>query len=265
MVVVDLELVLHLDFAASLKVKADLKLIPAFELKCANFELSLKLELIVAAVSSVSPASGVAVSLAGLVAAIIGIIVVIEGIFVDSVLGTGLEGVIVVVNPVLVDVAAGVAIVGLKVGLVVGVVTIVDSILVDIGAHILVGASAVAGNTTMAALLTDITVVLVAFAAIMRGVSCATIATKALAEGMTTGTTTAIATIATVVTIAATSAMDTSLAVSCVEALEALTAVRGSANGAGVLIKVLGTTCTIVTVLAVELLGSTLTRFVASD
>lgn len=216
-------------------------------------------------------------SLAGLVAAIIGIVVVIEGIFVDSVLGTGLEGVIVVVNPVLVNVAAGIVIVGLEVRLVVGVVSIVDSILVDIGAHILVGAIAVAGNTTKAALLTDIIGVLVAFAAICSGVSCSTIATAATlaaSEGMTTGTTTAIATIAgaiaTVVTIASTSAMDTSLAVSCVEVLEALTAVRGSAsamtsNGAGVSIKVLATTCAIVTVLAVELLGSTLTRFVASD
>ena len=96
--------------------------------------------------------------------------------------------------------------------------------------------------------------------------SCATIAT--VVEGMATGTTTAIAAIATAVaTIAATSSTDTSLAVSCVEVLEALTAVRGSAmtNGAGVTIKVLGTTSVIVTVLAVELLGSTLTRFVASD
>ena len=166
MVVVDLELVLHLDFAASLKVKADLKLVSAFELKCANFELSLKLKLVVLAVSSISPASGVAVSLAGLVAAIVGLVVVIEGIFVDSVLGTGLEGVVVVVNPVLVNVAAVIVIVGLEVSLVVGVVSIVDSILVDIGAHILVGAIAVAGNTTKAALLADIMEVLVAFAAI---------------------------------------------------------------------------------------------------
>ena len=65
---VNLKFVSHLDFAASLKVKANLKLVSAFKFNSTNFELFLELQFAVSAVSSGSPSTRVAVSLAGLVA-----------------------------------------------------------------------------------------------------------------------------------------------------------------------------------------------------
>jgi len=65
---VDFKFVLHLDFAASLEVKADLKLISAFEFKGASFKLLLVLQFAVRAVTLSTPSTRVRVALASLVA-----------------------------------------------------------------------------------------------------------------------------------------------------------------------------------------------------
>ena len=166
MISVHLELVLHLDFAASLKVKGDLKLIPSFNFLCANFELIAKLQFAELTETLSTQASGVAVSLASFVARINCLINVIFGVLVDAILSAGLEGVVVVVNPVLVNVTTEIAVVSLEVTLVGGVVLIVASILVDVSRHILFRALSIASNTTVASLLADVFAVLVAFAAV---------------------------------------------------------------------------------------------------
>ena len=94
-----------------------------------------------------------------------GTIIIVTAVLVDAISVRPLSGLVAVVTAVLVNTATVASIEGV-VSFVAGMVSIVDSILVDIGAHILVGAIAVASNTTKAALLADIIEVLVAFAAI---------------------------------------------------------------------------------------------------
>jgi len=261
---VNLKFVSHLDFAASLKVKANLKLVSAFKFNSANFELFLELQFAVSAVSSGSPSTRVAVSLAGLVARIVGLIGVMGIVFVDAILSTSLGSVVVVVNPVLADVSALIAIIALLITLVVGSVGIVASVLVDISTHILVGAITVTSDTTVASLLADIVAVLIAFAAV------ATIATtRAVASDTTerTGRLSSVAAIAAVArsgTIGSTSTMGTSVYVTLVEGLEAYTAL-GKADISRVLSVMLGSTSSVVTNLSVELPNSRCTGCVRKD
>ena len=199
------------------------------------------------------------VSLASLVAAIKSLISVIGGIFVNAILGAGLEGIVVVVNPVLANVTAEIAVILLDVALVVGGVSIVASILVDVTTHILVGAISVASDTSEASLLADILAVLVGFAAV------ASVARVATTIGTDTRELTGrLASIATVATIALVGARDSSLFVSLVEGLEALTAL-GKGHGGGVGIELLSSAGTIVTDFTVELRGSSAERSVGKN
>ena len=263
---VNLKFVSHLDFAASLKVKANLKLVSAFKFNSANFELFLELQFAVSAVSSGSPSTRVAVSLAGLVARIVGLIGVMGIVFVDAILSTSLGSVIVVVNPVLANVSALIAIIALDITLVVGSVGIVASVLVDISTHILVGAITVTSDTTIASLLADIVSVLILFAI----ATIATVATtRAVASDTTerTGRLSSVAAIATVArsgTIGSSNAMGSSVLVTLVEGLEACTALR-KADISRVGSVMLGSTSSVVTNLSVELPNSRCTGCVRKD
>lgn len=205
------------------------------------------------------------VSLASLVATIKSLIDVIGGIFVNAILGAGLEGIVVVVNPVLANVTAEIAVILLDIALVVGGVSIVASILVDVTTHILVGAISVASDTSEASLLADILAVLVGFAAVASVARVATTIgtdTRELAGRL--ASITSIATVATVATLALVGARDSSLFVSLVEGLEALTAL-GKAHGGGVGIELLSSAGTIVTDFTVELRGSSAERSVGKN
>merc|ERR1712051_245420 len=90
-------------------------------------------------------------TLAGLVARIVGLIPVFSLVFVDAILCTSLGSVVVIVDSVLADVFALISIIALDVALVVGKVGIVASIFVDVSTHVLVGAIAVTSDTTVAA------------------------------------------------------------------------------------------------------------------
>ena len=259
---VDFELVLHLDFAASLKIKTDLKLISAFEFESASFEFVLVLQFSVVTVSILrTPSPRVAMTLAGLVARIVGRIIVFSLVFVDAMLSTSFGSVVVVVDSVLVNVVALIVIIALDIALVVGRVGIVASIFVDISTHILVGAIAVTSDTAVASLLADIVSVLVGFAVV------ATIAaTRTVATGTTERTSrlSSVAAIARSGTISTARGRDSSLSVSLVEGLEALTGL-GKVNSSRVGLEMPLSISAVVANLSVELLDSCCSRFVRED
>ena len=149
--------------------------------------------------------------------------------------------------------------------LVAGRVGIVASILVDVSTHVLVGAIAVASDTTISFLLADVVAVLVAFAVV---VSIATIATTRAVASDTTERTGRLCTVAAVTitsgTMASASSVMTSVNVSFVEGLEGLSAL-GKADVSRVGLVMLCSTSAIVTDLSVEMIDSSINRFVGKD
>ena len=194
-----------------------------------------------------------------------GLVDVFGLVFVDAILSTSFGSVVVVVNSVLADVVALVTIIALDVTLVVGSVSIVASILVDVSTHVLVGAMAVASDATISFLLADIVAVLVAFAVV---VSIATIATTGAVASDTTERTGGLFSVAAVTitsgTMASASSVMTSVNVSFVEGLEGSSAL-GKADVSRVGLVMLCSTSAIVTDLSVEMIDSSINRFVGKD
>ena len=149
--------------------------------------------------------------------------------------------------------------------LVAGRVGIVASILVDVSTHVLVGTIAVTSDTTISFLLADIIAVLVAFAVV---VSIATIATTRAVASDTTERTGGLCSVAAVTitsgTMASASSVMTSVNVSFVEGLEGLSAL-GKADVSRVGLVMLCSTSAIVTDLSVEMIDSSINRFVGKD
>ena len=193
-----------------------------------------------------------------------GLVDVFGLVFVDAILSTSFGSVVVVVNSILANVVALVTIIALDVTLVVGSVSIVASILVDVSTHVLVGAMAVASDATISFLLADIVAVLVAFAV----VSIATIATTGAVASDTTERTGGLFSVAAVTitsgTMASASSVMTSVNVSFVEGLEGSSAL-GKADVSRVGLVMLCSTSAIVTDLSVEMIDSSINRFVGKD
>jgi len=195
-------------------------------------------------------------TLAGLVARIVGQIPVFSLVFVDAMLSTSLGSVVIVVDSVLANVVALIVIIALDIALVVGRVGIVASIFVDRTTHILVGAIAVTSDTAVASLLADIVAVLVAFAVVATIAATRTVASVSSVA--------AIAAMTRSGTISTARGRDSSLSVSLVEGLEALTGL-GKADGSRVGLIMLLSTGAVVANLSVELLGSSMSRCVRQD